>query len=288
MAVESLDPSVAAGFQEWAERQKLWAPTTISQYCQRVAAADRWMLENRDKPLEACSATELKAYFFATKATPHNRNNIRCALVAFWDYLHQLGSRRTNIARTLPRQQVALGIPKPFSPWEARALIQAASDYSPMFGCIIVVYRNTGLRLSEPLRLKWPQVLTQRTTLIQKGRRERPVYWNQACKGAFEEWRFHADPDSPWVFASPVNPHKPVGRDWIERKFRAFGRELGIDNCHIHRLRHTCGSDVLRHTGKITTAQKVLGHASVRTTQIYALVEDAEFEAALENLPTHS
>jgi len=48
-----------------------------------------------------------------------------------------------------------------------------------------------------------------------------------------------------------------------------------------HALRHRFGTNVLKASGgNLRVAQELLGHASVATTQIYTLVDDAELRSA--------
>lgn len=48
-----------------------------------------------------------------------------------------------------------------------------------------------------------------------------------------------------------------------------------------HSLRHTAAMDILRDTGNVKLAQELLGHASYRSTQVYAHVLKADLRAAL-------
>lgn len=56
-----------------------------------------------------------------------------------------------------------------------------------------------------------------------------------------------------------------------------------------HSLRHTAGMDMLRGTGNVRAAQKLLGHASINSTMVYAHVLEDDLRAALASLsrPAH-
>lgn len=56
-----------------------------------------------------------------------------------------------------------------------------------------------------------------------------------------------------------------------------------------HNLRHTAGMDMLRSTGNVRMAQKLLGHASINSTLVYAHVLEDDLRSALDNLsrPAH-
>ena len=52
--------------------------------------------------------------------------------------------------------------------------------------------------------------------------------------------------------------------------------------CIFHTARHTCGTLLLYRGVSITTVQAILGHQSVKTTQIYSAVTDLTMERELK------
>ena len=68
----------------------------------------------------------------------------------------------------------------------------------------------------------------------------------------------------------------------VERMCRLWGEAAEVANCTPHRWRHTFATTLLRQGTPLEVIQKVLGHASITTTQVYAQVADeAEFRAML-------
>jgi site-specific recombinase XerD len=52
----------------------------------------------------------------------------------------------------------------------------------------------------------------------------------------------------------------------------------------IHTLRHTFASHLVMSGVDLTTVQKLLGHASIETTQIYAHLAPDHLRAAMETI----
>lgn len=73
----------------------------------------------------------------------------------------------------------------------------------------------------------------------------------------------------------------------IQRRVHQWGIDAGVENCTPHRWRHTAATDLLTRTNDITKVQKLLGHASLATTQIYAEVVDQSLADAVAMLPEY-
>jgi integrase/recombinase XerD len=70
-----------------------------------------------------------------------------------------------------------------------------------------------------------------------------------------------------WLSSRP--PHGPIKSQVIEVMVRDYGRQLGIA-LTPHVWRHTCATHLVSGGANIAYIQRLLGHQSLRTTQIYA------------------
>lgn len=82
-------------------------------------------------------------------------------------------------------------------------------------------------------------------------------------------------PRSGWLFPGDDNGH--LSPRWVGT---LCSRTMpGIWT--MHSLRHRCATRAFRGTRNIRAVQKLMGHESVATTEIYTLVEDDEVRAAM-------
>jgi integrase len=128
---------------------------------------------------------------------------------------------------------------------------------------------HTGLRKGELLGLTWEQVDFARG-VIALGRRTksgkgRDVPVNQAVYAALAPLR------------KAAGGSDATGRVWgalrkIDTAYNTALRRAKIiaPEVNFHTLRHTFASHYVMRGGSIVKLQAILGHASVRTTQIYA------------------
>jgi integrase len=67
------------------------------------------------------------------------------------------------------------------------------------------------------------------------------------------------------------------GRGQLER--------LGIANANLHTWRHTFASYLMMRTGNIRAVQMLLGHKSIRTTEIYSHLSERHLHHVVGQLP---
>lgn len=70
------------------------------------------------------------------------------------------------------------------------------------------------------------------------------------------------------------------------RVLKRIAKQVGIRKVTFHTARHTCATLLLYRGVSITTVQTVLGHQSVKTTQIYSAVTDLTLEKELKKANT--
>lgn len=159
---------------------------------------------------------------------------------------------------------------------------------------IIVLFLNTGMRLSELVGLNMESLDPEITTVkvLGKGSKERVIYLNKAAREALIEYlRQRLDPkhvrtSSNAIFLSGREDrisNKTV--QWMVQKYLKMAG-LGSKGLSVHKLRHTAAT-LMYQSGKvdIRVLKDILGHEQLNTTQIYTHVVDRNLEEAVENNP---
>lgn len=137
---------------------------------------------------------------------------------------------------------------------------------------ILELLYSSGLRLSELAGLNLDQ-LDLGAGLIQvlgKGSKTRVLPVGSKARRALEAWlplRALTNPKDEAVFVSQKGTR--LGPRAIQVRLQAAGeRELG-QNLHPHMLRHSFASHLLESSQDLRAVQELLGHADIKTTQIY-------------------
>jgi len=135
---------------------------------------------------------------------------------------------------------------------------------------LVLISLNTGMRRGEVFSMTWEDVdFLERTITITaktaKGRREREIPMNATASWVLKTWRDQMRGKTGLVF-----PGKTGARmDNVDSSWRKVLSKAGLVGFRWHDLRHTFGSQLIRHGVDLETVRDLLGHSDIRTTQIY-------------------
>ena len=155
--------------------------------------------------------------------------------------------------------------------------------------CILCLFLNCGLRISELIGLNDADVRDDNVRVFGKGGKERIVYLNDSCRDAINAYRpvrkIVAGPDCKAFFVSSLR--KRMSRDAVHAMVKKTLLKAGLDASlySSHKLRHTAATLMLQNGVDVRTVQEVLGHTNLNTTQIYTHVDNSELHIAAEANP---
>ena len=220
------------------------------------------------------------------------RSRIVSAIRSFFKYLfvsNKLSHENYMQLLEAPRRRKSL--PKHLSLDQSRELLSAvdgknrARDY-----CILTLFLNCGLRLSELVGLNLSSIHDNTIRVVGKGNKERVIYLNEACLAALRDYlaqRPHEGvTDRDALFLS--NRGKRISNRSVQYIVEAFLKKIGLDGqgYSTHKLRHTAATLMYQYGGAdIRVLKDVLGHASINTTEIYTHVAPDQVKNAVEANP---
>lgn len=172
---------------------------------------------------------------------------------------------------------------------ELRRRLAAADPAQALATACVSVLAHTGLRAGECLDLHVQDLdLAAGRLWVRdgKGRRDRVVYLTPAAVQALQVYLAHRPaPASAGLWTQPTG--QPLGYHALKAHVRRLAAAAGVAHVTPHRLRHTLATQLLNAGMDITRIQKLLGHAWLNTTQIYARVHDATLEADYRRAMQH-
>lgn len=158
--------------------------------------------------------------------------------------------------------------------------------------CILVLFLNCGMRLSELQALNLDDICEDTLRVIGKGNKERTIYLNAACIDALKHY-LQVRPDAKakskdkhalFISREGNRLSKSMIQVMIKQALAAAG--LGRYKFSTHKLRHTAATLMYQYGHvDIKALQEILGHESVATTEIYTHTNQDILHAAVESNP---
>lgn len=215
-------------------------------------------------PVVAASRADMIAWLASHEHwSPQTRSSARSALVSFYRWRVLSGRAEANPASDLPSVRIPPRLPRPAREDQVAAGCASTHPHAPL---MVALAARAGLRRGEIARLRREDLTAEGLLVRGKGGRERLLPIGEDLRAAIL-----ARPPG-WLFPGRGGRH--VHHDTVARWIkRASGSAP-------HALRHRFATRVYGARRDLLSTQRLLGHASPATTQVYvALASDVLAEA---------
>lgn len=213
---------------------------------------------------------------------------------SFFNYLtNKVKLLETNPVTELEVPNVKKRLPKYLTLEQCYSLLKSVDgEYKERDYCIVTLFLNCGMRLSELVGINLSDISEDRLRLIGKGNKERIVYLNNACLSAIKEYLAYrnahkvAPTDKNALFLNRNG--KRIGARRVEQLIDEYLKKAGLENYGFstHKLRHTAATIMYQNGGvDIRVLQEILGHSNLGTTEIYTHISGAQLESAAKSTP---
>jgi integrase/recombinase XerC/integrase/recombinase XerD len=265
-------------FLEYLDSQKKCSTHTIRAYRRILESFLDFLPEGTD--VNGLSTDLMRDWLWAmrdNKAVATQSQAVAC-LKSFGKNLVRLRLLEHNPAAAIktpkkPKRLVSFlsqkEIKEPFS----------AEDFSIRARTLLELLYGTGIRISECANLKWEHLNFSDglARVFGKGSKERIVPLTRESIKWLDKYKsFQSQngiPCLPKNFIFSKNGQEPLNVRNLYRDIHDILRSTGWEGkASPHVLRHTFATHLLENGANIVTVQKLLGHSSPNTTQIYTHV----------------
>lgn len=199
-------------------------------------------------------------------------NSLRAALQSFKFYYNTAIGNRFLISYSPPKRENK--IPESLSRKEVICIIESLSN--PKHKLLLKLCYGSGLRVGELVKLKGNDIDWEKKSIRirqGKGKKDRFSLLPNSCKNDLADF-LERQGKSSWIFTGQI-PGKHLSVRSAESIFTAAKKKAGITkDVSIHDLRHAFAIHLLESGTSIKMIQRLLGHVSVKTTEIYARIVD--------------
>lgn len=241
-------------------------PRTVDSYLLAV----RLFLERVGKSPERLTENHIRAYILHLRddkrQAPSSINIAICALRFFFNFTLQKDYEVFQLLRANRPQS----LPVVLSQGDVKSLLAAIRH--PVRRMALTTIYALGLRIGEGLELETSQIdsARQMVWINGKGDVDRRVPLPKPILRRLRYYWKHDRPASskPLLFVSEKGTR--IHNTTLEKTFNAAQHEVKVPrHATVHTLRHSYATHLVEHGISLRTIQEILGHKSLRTTEVY-------------------
>jgi site-specific recombinase XerD len=232
-----------------------------------------------DIPIEQLSFIHVRDWKLSMEGRKLSAITIRGYLIKLRVVLAYLESQGHKI---IPPAQIPLPkrierVPEIVTPQQVEILIR--STRKARNKAIISMLYSTGLRVSELCSLNRIDVQEDYFTVVGKGGKSRICFIDKRSRRLLNRYLAKRSDNDPALFISPLLGAR-ITPGGVQELFKYARKKAGFDfPVHPHTLRHSFATNLMSNGAHIYTIQRLMGHASLQTTEIYLHITDPQLEA---------
>ncbi len=196
----------------------------------------------------------------------------RLIVASLEKFYKSLYARELDIKHLYPSRKSST-LPNYLTMDEVKKMI--ASTQNSKHRCIIKILYGGGLRLSELLNLMLEDINSENMLILirkAKGNKDRLVMLSQ---NLLEDLRIYYKEYKPKVYLFEGQKNGMYSEKSVQNVVKAAAQRAGIcKKVTPHTLRHSFATHLLESGTDIRYIQQLLGHKSIKTTEIYTHITD--------------
>jgi site-specific recombinase XerD len=249
-------------------RSRGYSVKTVKAYCFHAKSFWNWL----KKPLNTSREEDIINYtkHLAETKDPRTFNLAISALKFLFKYAIKKPFPAISYMKRPKR------LPTVLNGEEVETMIKTTKN--PKHRTIIELLYGTGLRVSEITNLKKKDIYIDESLLLVrqgKGRKDRAVVLPKSLTKNINKF---SDEKCPYVFQSERG--NKLSERTVQKIVKKSAKNAGIQkNVHPHILRHSFATHLVEQGTNLRVIQQLLGHSSIKTTQLYTQISTATIKS---------
>ncbi|GAB1857780.1 site-specific integrase [Flavobacteriaceae bacterium MHTCC 0001] len=247
---------------------KKYSPNTVRMYLFEFSHLLHLL---NDYFVNDLSPKRLKDYFlYCVKVEKMSERKLNGKINAVKFYFEQV-LHRPKMFFDIPRPKKPLTLPKMLSRYEVKKLFQVTTNLKHKIA--LKLSYGMGLRVSEVVSLKLTDIDSKRMMVHvrgAKGKKDRYVPLPESILSSLREYYIAY---KPRVYLLEGQYGGAYAKSSLQQVFKKAMNKARIKkNIGIHGLRHSYATHLLESGADMRFIQELLGHNSIKTTQVYTRV----------------
>lgn len=241
-------------------------------------------LETNDLDYETIDSNQIRQYLISNAQERNlsavTNSRVITALRLFFGFVNRQHIRDDDPTELIKDVRHPKHLPETEDYDRIEAFLSAIDTTDPLGMRDMAIFEliySCGLRVSECCGLKMSDYYRNeaKITVTGKGDKQRMLPVGDIAAQRLNSYIDGARNDilgkkkSKAVFVSLQG--KPITRQEVWNRLKIYSEKSGV-NLHVHTLRHSFASQLLRNGADLRSVQELLGHSDIRTTEIYTHV----------------
>lgn len=251
---------------------KAYSPKTIKSYLSEFA---HLLIILKHHPVIDLSEERLKDYFlFCVNKEGIKERHLNSRINAIKFYFEQVLHRK-QMFFDIPRPKTPSTLPRILSKTEIKNIFLSAGN--PKHLLMLKLCYGMGLRVSEIVNLKVEHINSEDFLVLISGAKGKKDRYTNLPQSILELLRSYYCQYRPkvWLFEGQYGGRYSVRS--VQAVFKNAMRKAKINKTiGVHGLRHSYATHLLEHGADIRFIQELMGHNSIKTTEIYTHITDVK------------
>lgn len=256
----------------------------------RYAEENKKLIRFLAKPLYEVSTYDIRFYLSYRRENSGKKlgnrtlDGMRRCYSSFFSWLSAEGLIGRNPCAAIKQIKYRKEVKKPYSAAEMEKLRRACANKRDL--ALLDFLYCTGCRVSEVARLNIDDIdfENMECTVLGKGNKERTVYLSEVAAMNLGEYLASREDGNEALFTGKGTER--LGKNGIEVLLKRLGKKAGVINVHPHRYRRTLATNLLDRGMNIQDVAVILGHADLKTTQVYCYISQKNVKNAYSKYAT--
>ncbi|MFZ1495474.1 MAG: site-specific integrase [Saprospiraceae bacterium] len=260
-----------------------YSPKTMKAYCNSF---EHFLYHFAERQPSTIQPDDIKNYVLLVIQKRHISESYQNTIINAIKFYYEKVEGRERFLVTGIRPRITQKLPNVLSEQEIKRLLQVVNNTKHKL--ILMIIYSAGLRLSELVRLRKADLLLDQQAIFvkcAKGKKDRITILSTAVLSKLKEYLYIYKPNY-WLFEGAD------GGQYSERSVQAIFRRA-VDSAEVnpyatvHTLRHSFATHLLERGTDLRHIQQLLGHSSIKTTEIYTHITDAiinKLKSPLDNI----
>jgi site-specific recombinase XerD len=160
--------------------------------------------------------------------------------------------------------------------------------------CILTIFLQCGLRLSELCNIKIKDIKGNKILITGKGDKQRYAFLSEHCINIINEYLIERDDENAtdeskeYLFLS--DRQRNINKRTVQSLVKKYLEKAGLDTSiyHTHTTRHSFATIAYNQGMDVIKLSTSLGHTNVNTSKVYVTIDEDELQEYANNNPLNN